>query len=324
LNQWAMRSAQRGLQPVRWPAPCGDEKLLVSPDIPAPARTATVASVAVDGDASVAEHTATSVKKPAAAAVRPSRLDLWPAEKPAEHLEAIGGGKDTTDREVVVLQNGVVHLVGFIPPDLQQRIVDTMREVGLSQQGFFPEAFDGIKQSPGVIRTYLGRHWNATSQMWEQQRGNENGAAVAELPKLLTDMYAEAVGRANRELKTAAYKKRNKVLPEGKPNVGVVNFYPPGASMQPHQDTGESKESIGKGYPVMGLCIGDACKLAYGDEAPKASKTPKALRLESGDVYLFGADARMLWHGITEIFPRTAPVSLRLIPGRLNVTLRVL
>jgi alkylated DNA repair dioxygenase AlkB len=161
--------------------------------------------------------------------------------------------------------------------------------------------------------------------MWEGHRGNENGAAVAELPKLFADMYAEAVQRANRELKTPAFKKRKFVsLPEGKPNVGVVNFYPPGASMEPHQDTMESKDSIGKGYPVMGLCIGDACKLAYGDEAPKSSKTPKALRLESGDVYLFGGDARLLWHGVAEIFPRTAPVSLRLVPGRLNVTLRVM
>uniref|UniRef100_A0A7S2J700 Alpha-ketoglutarate-dependent dioxygenase AlkB-like domain-containing protein n=1 Tax=Zooxanthella nutricula TaxID=1333877 RepID=A0A7S2J700_9DINO len=225
----------------------------------------------------------------------------------------------------MVLQNGFVHLAGFIPTDIQQRIIDTIRDLGVSSAGFFPEHFDGVKVSSGVTRMYLGSHWNSQSQVWEQVRNNLDGEPVADLPKLFKDMYDEAIKRANREISRGPNKKRKLVpLPEGKlPNVGVANFYEPNGSMQMHQDKTESKASVDAGYAVMGICLGDACEFAYGSEAPSAGKKPKTFRLESGDVYLFGGESRMLWHAVTRILPRTSPPSLRLLPGRLSVTLRV-
>merc|ERR1711988_946280 len=107
------------------------------------------------------------------------------------------------------------------------------------------------------------------------------------------------------------------------PTLGVANFYEPGGSMQMHQDKQESKESLDAGLPVMGICIGDACDFTYSEKDPKQGK-PKTVRLESGDVYVFGGDSRLLWHGITKVLPRTAPPDLNMIPGRLSVTLRVL
>jgi len=140
---------------------------------------------------------------------------------------------------------------------------------------------------------------------------------------MLIDMYQEAVKRANRELKTPQYKKRKMLqFLEGKPpGIGVVNYYAPGGSMEPHQDQQESKDALNVGLPVMGICIGDACDFTYDNKQPTSQK-PKAVRLESGDVYLFGGESRLLWHGVSKIIPRTAPPALRLIPGRLNVTLR--
>merc|ERR1719373_503849 len=108
--------------------------------------------------------------------------------------------RDGSDRDVMVLQNGFAHLAGFVPPDIQQRIVDAVRELGMSPSGFFAEQFDGVKVSSGVTRMYLGMHWNSVSQSWEKSRGNLDGGAVAELPKFLKDMYDEAVKRANREM----------------------------------------------------------------------------------------------------------------------------
>lgn len=93
--------------------------------------------------------------------------------------------------------------------------------------------------------------------------------------------------------------------------------------MQVHQDKVESKESIDAGLPVMGICLGDTCDFAYGNEAPSEKRKMKTLTLKSGDVYLFGGESRLLWHGVNRILPRTAPPSLRLVPGRLSVTLRV-
>lgn len=268
--------------------------------------------------------------KPAAPkSVAPARLDLFPTERPTEVLEVVArDGEEKSDRDAVILQDGFVHLVGLIPPDVQQRIVDAMRDLGMSAQGFQAEAHDGVKVSKNVERMYLGSLWDASSGSWEATRSDLPGCpAVAEIPKILQDIFTQAIAKANRELKSAANKKRKlPPFPEGvSPGVAVVNWYrDTGASMEMHQDTAEPPAAIASGVPVVGICIGNACDFAYGSERPVASRKPKTLRLESGDVYLFGGAARQLWHGVPKVVPRSAPPYLRLIPGRLNVTLRAL
>lgn len=310
LERGQLKAAQRGLRPVRWPAPATSSGSPASLDIP---------KKAVGGDAAAAAPAAS------ATTVSPRRLDLWPAEAPKELLEAITKDRDA-DRQAVVLQDGFVHLVGFVPPDLQQCLVDELREPGISTGGFFSELSDGVKVSNGVSRMYLGMHWNTAGQRWERSRSNLDGGTPPAIPKLALDLYAEALKRANRELGSGANKKR-KLTPfvEGKvPDIGIANFYPSsGATMQIHQDKMESKGSIDAGYAVMGICLGDSCDFVFSTEAPTTSQKPKVVRLESGDVYLLGGASRLLWHGVSRIVPQSAPPSLRLLPGRLSLTLRV-
>jgi alkylated DNA repair protein (DNA oxidative demethylase) len=45
------------------------------------------------------------------------------------------------------------------------------------------------------------------------------------------------------------------------------------------------------------------------------------LRLESGDVFVFGGPARLRYHGVSRIEPGTAPAGLP-FDGRLNLTFR--
>jgi len=336
LPKMSLAAAQRGLQPVRWPAPKDGEAMMNSPGLPEDARrTAAAARSAASSSGGAAPPAKAAPPSKAASAqagdAAPSRppppraLDLWPVDAPSEVLEVVARDRDGADRDAVVLQNGFVHLVGFVPMDVQQRIIDTLREIGVTEQGFATEQFDGIKVSTNVNRMYMGLHWNTMSKTWEAKRGNIDGSPVAELPKMFKEMYEEAVKRANRELTKGPNKKR-KLTPfaEGRlPSLGVANFYAPDGTMQIHQDTQESKASKDAGCVVMGICIGGACEFSYSNDAPGGDKKPKVVRLESGDVYLFGGESRLLWHGVTRILPRTSPPSLRLIPGRLNVTLRV-
>jgi alkylated DNA repair dioxygenase AlkB len=331
----SMRAAQRGLQPVRWPAPDEGQSYLCSPDIASPQPTSTrvqddPSDMAEEKPTASAAKTSTGMAPAAKAAQRPKvpsrppHLDLWPAESTEERLQVVERDR-SSDRDVVVLQDGFVQLVGFVPPDIQQRIVDEMREIGTSSKGFFEEQFDGVKVSKEVSRMYLGMHWNAQAQRWDTARSNLDGEPAAEIPKFLLDMYSEAVKRANRELVRGPNKKRKLVpFPEGRaPSLAVANFFQPSGTMQIHQDRTESKDAIAAGFPVMGICIGDSCDFPYGIEQPTASQKPKTVRLESGDVYLFGGPSRMLWHGVSRVLPRSAPPSLRLLPGRLSVSLRV-
>eukprot|EP00416_Gambierdiscus_australes_P019162 CAMPEP_0171083400 /NCGR_PEP_ID=MMETSP0766_2-20121228/17681_1 /TAXON_ID=439317 /ORGANISM="Gambierdiscus australes, Strain CAWD 149" /LENGTH=886 /DNA_ID=CAMNT_0011540825 /DNA_START=178 /DNA_END=2835 /DNA_ORIENTATION=+ len=323
LAKVQLAAAQRGLQPVRWPAPAEGEEMLTSPSIERAAAPSASSSKGAEApsDNSVATEKGVAAKAKPVPLAAP-HLDLWPVNAPSEILEVLEHGKDSADRDVVVLQNGFVHLVGFVPPDMQQRMVDALREPGIAEQGFFAEQFDGTKVSTGVTRMYLGSHWNSTSQRWESVRGNLDQTPALDLPKLFVDMYSEAVKRANRELTRAQHKKR-KLVPfvEGKlPNVGIANYYTVSANMQIHQDKQESKESIVAGYPVMGVSLGDTCDFNYATEAPTGGRKPKTLRVESGDVYIFGGESRLLWHGVSRILPRSGPPSLKLLPGRLSLT----
>ncbi|CAE8668104.1 unnamed protein product, partial [Polarella glacialis] len=329
IEKHALAAARRGLQHVRWPAPVGDQNRLVSPHIePRGELAGPVTSGALESDAAAATG---SKARPASssdarfAKEAPPRLDLWPREAP-ELLQVLTRDRDSVDRNAVVLQGGFVHLVGFVPADLQQRVVDEIREFGvLPSSGFAAEHFDGIKVSEGVLRMYLGMHWNSDSRRWESELGNSEKPLVAPLPKLLADMYSEALKSANREMASGQNKKR-KLIPfpeDGAATTCVAEFCPSSSSVQLHQEKTESRGSIEAGYPIMGICIGESFELSYSSEGPASSQKPKVVRFASGDVFLMGGESRLLWHGVSRIIPRTMPPSLRLIPGLLNLSLRV-
>ena len=48
----------------------------------------------------------------------------------------------------------------------------------------------------------------------------------------------------------------------------------------------------------------------------------RSVRLDSGDVLVFGGPARLLFHAVTRIHARRRPKGLHLIPGRINLTFR--
>ena len=66
------------------------------------------------------------------------------------------------------------------------------------------------------------------------------------------------------------------------------------------QDKDESRESLGKGIPIVSFSIGDSAEFLYGDQAD-AEKADK-IKLESGDVLIFGGKSRRIFHGVSAIF----------------------
>lgn len=76
--------------------------------------------------------------------------------------------------------------------------------------------------------------------------------------------------------------------------------------------------------PVVSFSIGETTEFLYGDVGDE-EKLSKVV-LESGDVLIFGGESRLIFHGVSNIKPKTAPrwlmdeTSLR--PGRLNLTFR--
>jgi alkylated DNA repair protein (DNA oxidative demethylase) len=85
--------------------------------------------------------------------------------------------------------------------------------------------------------------------------------------------------------------------------------------MGQHQDKDEHSRA-----PVVSLSLGDACVFRFGNTVDR--KRPWTdIELESGDLFVFGGESRLAFHGVPKIRPGTAPYELGL-RGRLNLTLR--
>jgi len=98
------------------------------------------------------------------------------------------------------------------------------------------------------------------------------------------------------------------------PQCCLVNLYREGARMGLHQDRDENDVSA----PVVGVSLGDSALFRIGQT--RRSGQTRSVTLASGDVILFGGEARLAYHGIDRVLAGTS----RLVPGggRLSLTLR--
>ncbi|KAL6745666.1 alpha-ketoglutarate-dependent dioxygenase AlkB-like protein [Haematococcus lacustris] len=164
----------------------------------------------------------------------------------------------------------------------------------------------------------LGKHWEPRTHSYEPARASHDGAAPPPLPASLTSLCQEALAAAQ------AIPVQGACLPPLAPDVCLVNFYEKTGRLGMHQDKDESSDSLRRGLPVVSMSLGDAADFLFGSTCEES--TAQRVRLESGDVLVFGGPSRMVFHAVPNIYPGTAPPSLvqatGLRPGRLNLTFR--
>jgi alkylated DNA repair dioxygenase AlkB len=222
-----------------------------------------------------------------------------------------------------VLQDGLVLLRGALSLDVQQAIIDEIRELGLGPSGFYtPETRGG---SMHLQMMCLGMHWDPLTNQYSTVRSNADGQPVPPLPPALWELVCAAAATASEACPS---------IPDVMPGVCLANFYTHGGRLGMHQDKSESADSLRRGVPVVSVSLGDACEFGYAAVRPEdtdASQTAlggaakaRTVRLESGDILIFGGPARMLFHSVQKIFPNHRPKGLVLAPGRLNLTFREL
>ncbi len=150
----------------------------------------------------------------------------------------------------------------------------------------------------------LGKHWNGLVYKYEPSRSDFDGLTVPPLPddfRRLANGIAESVGmRLDADL-------------------CIMNYYDAAGHMGVHQDKDESEASLAAGHPVVSVSIGDAARFLFG--GLRRRDPVDAIRLESGDAFVFGGPARLRYHGVSRIVPGTAPPALG-IEGRFNLTFR--
>lgn len=117
------------------------------------------------------------------------------------------------------------------------------------------------------------------------------------MPELLLNLWGE----------TTAYR--------APPEACLVNLYRSDARMGLHQDMDEDAPDA----PVLSVSLGDNALYRFGGTTKRGGPT-KSVKLESGDVLMFGGPARFIYHGVDRI----QAGSSTLVPGggRINLTLR--
>jgi alkylated DNA repair protein (DNA oxidative demethylase) len=97
------------------------------------------------------------------------------------------------------------------------------------------------------------------------------------------------------------------------PDAWLINRYEPETKLSLHRDEDERDMSA----PVVSVSLGLPAVFLWGGLSRK--ERPRRLRLESGDVVVWGGPARLVYHGIAPLGDGEHPLTGR---GRINLTFR--
>ena len=98
-----------------------------------------------------------------------------------------------------------------------------------------------------------------------------------------------------------------------KPDSCLINRYEPGARLSLHQDRNERSFDA----PIVSLSLGLPAIFLFGGKL--RTEKPRRIRLESGDVAVWGGPARLAFHGVEPLADGYHPLTGRC---RINLTFR--
>lgn len=205
-------------------------------------------------------------------------------------------------RDTAVVAPGAVHVPDWLSVDRQRELVAACRQWAAG-----PVPMRHTRMPNGstmsVQTVCLGWHW--VPYRYSRTADDVGGGQVAGFPSWLAELGRDAV--------EAAYGSPDDAY---NPDAALINFYDSSAKMGMHQDREEKSLQ-----PVVSLSIGDSCLFRFGNTESR-NRPWTDVRLESGDLFVFGGESRLAYHGVMKTYPGTADPALGL-EGRLNITLRV-
>ena len=102
-------------------------------------------------------------------------------------------------------------------------------------------------------------------------------------------------------------------FPDFAPNSCLINRYAPKTRLSLHQDKDEGDFSA----PIVSVSLGLPAIFLFG--GARRSDRPRRIRLESGDVVVWGGPARMTYHGVAALADGSDPLTGG---HRINLTFR--
>jgi len=102
-------------------------------------------------------------------------------------------------------------------------------------------------------------------------------------------------------------------FPDFAPNGCLINRYAVGSRLSLHQDKNEKDYS----HPIVSVSLGLPATFLLG--TLRRTDTPRRIRIEQGDVLVWGGPARLIYHGVTPIRQGNHALTG---PFRINLTFR--
>ena len=97
------------------------------------------------------------------------------------------------------------------------------------------------------------------------------------------------------------------------PNACLINRYAPATRLSLHQDKNEQDYT----QPIVSVSLGLPATFLLG--TLRRADTPRRIRIEHGDVIVWGGPARLIYHGVAAIAAGTHPLTGGF---RINITFR--
>ncbi|KAI3738078.1 hypothetical protein L2E82_28096 [Cichorium intybus] len=199
---------------------------------------------------------------------------------------------------IYILRPGMVLLKRYMSLDDQVKIVKACRELGIGDGGFYQPGYNnGAKLHFKMM--CLGMNWDPQSRQYSYIRITDNSK-----PPKIPDYFQDMVKRAIQDSNDYIQKNSGKIIPSMSPDICIAKFYTKDGKLGLHQDKDESRESLDRGLPVVSFSIGDSAEFLYGNE--RDIEKADLVKLESGDVMIFGGESRNIFHGVSSIVPDTA------------------
>jgi alkylated DNA repair protein (DNA oxidative demethylase) len=196
------------------------------------------------------------------------------------------------------LAEGAMWLHGFAAADAPG-LMDAMRQV---------EAISPFRHmvTPGGYRMSVGMT-NCGQAGWVSDRSGyrydpmdpDTHAAWPPIPAVFERLAAGAAQAAG--------------FSDFAPDVCLINRYEPGAKLSLHQDKDEHDFSA----PIVSVSLGLPAVFLWG--GLRRSDRPRRIRLESGDVVVWGGPARLVYHGVAPLADGEHSLTGRC---RINLTFR--
>ena len=192
---------------------------------------------------------------------------------------------------VRVIAPGIVLLKGVLTKEQQIWCAEYSIEAGSMEDGFWIKGENGEKLLNSD--TGRGRMYDAITRFPD-----------ADYVRMLCDNLVK-LARQN-----------DSKMPEMNPTHLLLLYYATEQGMHWHADADPNDGD--NDHPIVSITVGNSCDFGF----KIIGKKEETLKLESGDVLIWGGANRMLMHCVEKVYPNTCPEFLPIRNVRLNFTFR--